>query len=157
MHLHQRRQYIGDECRKATTDSVTYHYTAIEGRCGYAWIWDIGYINQPPIYVAAGETLTVIMEIDWMRPNIEKDFSITAWGESGPVTITEQGTFKESAHYYNWDPNSTTTDETHHDDTTTDDIWHDDFSTTDDFVTTDDSTTEQWPTPSMDCGLWITY
>jgi hypothetical protein len=43
------------------------------------------------------------MELDWSRAYIEKDFSISIWGELAAVTIKEKGTDKSSAHWFTYD------------------------------------------------------
>lgn len=40
--------------------------------------------------MTAGQTITVITELDWNRPNIRNDFSVSIWGTSAAVTIKER-------------------------------------------------------------------
>ena len=42
----------------------------------------------PRMYLEAGESVTIEVEFNWNRPGITKDWSVTAWGESGPVSVT---------------------------------------------------------------------
>ena len=42
----------------------------------------------PKMYLEAGESVTIEVEFNWNRPGITKDWSVTAWGESGPVSVT---------------------------------------------------------------------
>ena len=37
--------------------------------------------------VKAGETVTVTGDWNWLDPNYSNDWSVTAWGNKGPVTI----------------------------------------------------------------------
>jgi hypothetical protein len=32
--------------------------------------------------MTAGQSVTITLEVDWTRPNIRKDFAITAWATS---------------------------------------------------------------------------
>ena len=49
------------------------------------------------------------MELDWSRTYIEKDFSISIWGELAAVTIKEKATNKPSAHWFTYDAGATPT------------------------------------------------
>ena len=47
--------------------------------------------------VTAGESFTVEVEFNWNRSGITKDWSVTAWGETGPVSVThDQGISSDS-------------------------------------------------------------
>jgi hypothetical protein len=46
---------------------------------GDAWL--------PKLFVRAGESFEVEVEFNWEREGVTKDWSITAWGEDGPVTV----------------------------------------------------------------------
>ena len=49
------------------------------------------------MYVSAGESFTVEVEFNWNRSGITRDWSVTAWGESGPVSVThDQGIATDS-------------------------------------------------------------
>lgn len=37
--------------------------------------------------IAAGASITVIVELDWTRANIQKDMSLVVWGDKAKVTI----------------------------------------------------------------------
>ena len=50
--------------------------------------WQAGDIWSGRMRVAAGESFTVEVEFNWNRSGITKDWSVTAWGESGPVSVT---------------------------------------------------------------------
>lgn len=39
------------------------------------------------IAASAGETLTIIVELDFARENITPDWSLTAWAAKGAVTV----------------------------------------------------------------------
>ena len=43
---------------------------------------------MPSGIVKAGETAEFEVELNWNRPGITKDWSVTAWGESGFVSVT---------------------------------------------------------------------
>ena len=49
--------------------------------------WEAGDIWFPRMYVNAGEKVQVEVELNWNRPGNTKDWSVTAWGESGHVTV----------------------------------------------------------------------
>ena len=49
--------------------------------------WEAGDIWFPKMYVNAGEEVIIEVELNWNRPGITKDWSVTAWGESGPVAV----------------------------------------------------------------------
>ena len=49
------------------------------------------------------------MELDWSRAYIEKDFSISIWGELAAVTIKEKATNKPSAHWFTYNAGATPT------------------------------------------------
>ena len=53
--------------------------------------WQAGDVWSPRLYVQAGESFTVEVEFNWNRAGITKDWSVTAWGESGPVSVTHDG------------------------------------------------------------------
>lgn len=48
---------------------------------------DTGACWTDAIMFAAGETKTFTASMDWSRSNIAKDFSVTAWGTAGNVTV----------------------------------------------------------------------
>ena len=39
------------------------------------------------MYLKRGETVEFEVELNWNRSGITKDWSVTAWGESGPVSV----------------------------------------------------------------------
>ena len=49
--------------------------------------WEAGDIWFPRMYVNAGEKFEVEIELNWDRPGVTKDWSVTAWGEEGTVTV----------------------------------------------------------------------
>ena len=49
--------------------------------------WEAGDIWFPRMYVSAGEKVQIEVELNWNRPGITKDWSVTSWGESGHVTV----------------------------------------------------------------------
>ena len=53
--------------------------TAMSFEAGDAWL--------PKIYVKAGESFEVEVEFNWEREGVTKDWSITAWGEKGAVSV----------------------------------------------------------------------
>lgn len=99
MNLHLERQYIESPCTNAQYGSV-YNYGKVSGSAwSKSYIWHGGPLHWDPLPVQAGETVTVWTELDWNREHLAKDFSVTAWGELGNVTIRESSG-KPSAHYY---------------------------------------------------------
>ena len=48
---------------------------------------DTGACWTDSLTFAAGETKTFQVSLDWSRANIAKDFSVTAWGTSGDVSV----------------------------------------------------------------------
>ena len=46
------------------------------------------------MYVKAGESFTVEVELNWNRAGITKDWSVTAWGESGGVSVAHDEGYK---------------------------------------------------------------
>ena len=49
--------------------------------------WQAGDAWLPKLYLSAGESFEVEVEFNWEREGITKDWSVTAWGESGGVTV----------------------------------------------------------------------
>lgn len=49
--------------------------------------WEAGDAWLPKIFVRAGESFEVEIEFNWDREGITKDWSVTAWGEEGNVTV----------------------------------------------------------------------
>ena len=41
--------------------------------------------------MAADEVRTVFIEMDYQEREMAKDFSIVAWGDTGPITLTHMG------------------------------------------------------------------
>ena len=59
--------------------------------------WQAGDIWSGRMHVTAGESFTVEVEFNWNRSGITRDWSVTAWGESGPVSVThDQGIATDS-------------------------------------------------------------
>ena len=50
--------------------------------------WEAGDMWFPKMYMKRGETAEFEVELNWNRPGITKDWSVTAWGESGFVSVT---------------------------------------------------------------------
>jgi len=56
-----------------------------------ATAWQAGDVWLPPMVVFAGEQVTIEVELNWNRPGITKDWSVTVWGEDGVVAVTHDG------------------------------------------------------------------
>lgn len=79
--MHKDRQYVEAPCTGAASSNASpyrYMYTNMPGS---AYIWDSGQLYYKPYSIAAGATIAVNTELDWSRPYIEKDFSVTVWAE----------------------------------------------------------------------------
>ena len=50
--------------------------------------WEAGDMWFPKMFMKRGETAEFEVELNWNRPGITKDWSVTAWGESGSVQVT---------------------------------------------------------------------
>ena len=62
--------------------------------------WQAGDAWLPKLYVSAGESFEVEVEFNWEREGITKDWSVTAWGESGGVTVVHNdGLLSDSLPY----------------------------------------------------------
>lgn len=98
-NLNFERPYIEEPCTAAASSSL-YNYTKL---CGLSacksYIWKTGSLDFAPFKIAAGETVTLYAEIDWNAPNMNKSFSVTAWGEQAKVNI-RHSKGSQSAHYY---------------------------------------------------------
>jgi hypothetical protein len=70
---------------------------------GQAFIWDHGPTYFKPYAITAGKTISVVTEIDWTRPNIEKNFSVSIWSTLQKVTI-KQSQGKASKSWYVYKP-----------------------------------------------------
>lgn len=77
-YVQKARQYVDPACSTAYTSSTItprkYHYTSLSGIA--AWIWDHGPVHYKPVSIAAGQTLTLVTEIDWNRIGMEKNFGV---------------------------------------------------------------------------------
>lgn len=93
-------QYYQDPCTQAA-DGATWQYVEIPG---YARLWDYGSTSFAPITVTAGQTISVITEFDWNRPNIRNDFSVSIWGTSAAVTIKERNGKASAKNWIYGDP-----------------------------------------------------
>lgn len=97
-HVSMRRQYVEAPCTSAATSTASpykYHFTSMPGQ---SRIWDEGATHYTPYAIAAGATITVIVELDWTRTNIQKDMSLVVWGDKAKVTI-KHSTLTASATY----------------------------------------------------------
>ena len=58
----------------------------------YTFDADTGAVWTDSMTFAAGETREFIVLLDWDRANVAKDWSLTAWGTSGSVTVRNKNT-----------------------------------------------------------------
>lgn len=56
--------------------------------------------QMTPIAFKAGETKSLILEWDWQRENITRDWSVTAWGELGEVAVAHEKELKTDSFPY---------------------------------------------------------
>ena len=62
--------------------------------------WEAGDIWLPKLFMSAGESVEFEVEINLERKGVSKDWSVTAWGESGNVTLTHNdGLMSDSLPY----------------------------------------------------------
>ena len=59
--------------------------------------WQAGDAWLPKLYMSAGESIEVEVEFNWEREGITKDWSITAWGEVGAVTVEHSDGLKSDS------------------------------------------------------------
>ena len=52
--------------------------------------WENGSNWLPKMRIHQGQTVDIEVEFNFAIEGITKDWSITAWGESGPVTVTHE-------------------------------------------------------------------
>ena len=52
--------------------------------------WFYGSMELDPYQIKAGESVEIITEWNWNKPNTPKDWSVTAWGDKGPLSITHK-------------------------------------------------------------------
>ena len=50
--------------------------------------WEAGDIWLPKMFLLAGESVEIEVELNLERKGVSKDWSVTAWGEQGGVTVT---------------------------------------------------------------------
>ena len=81
--IHRYRQYVDSPCTEASQSTGRYHYAELVGY--ESWLFNDGSCGFAPIDMAAGQSVEVIAEIDWSRNYMQKDYAVTAWGESAPV------------------------------------------------------------------------
>ena len=107
VYVQKKRQYVEAPCTDAAISTTTprkYHYTSGPSQ---AYIWDSGQAYYKPIAMTAGQTIKIVTELDWTRPNIEKNFGVQVWGTKAAVTIKEATTTtssKPSASWYLYNP-----------------------------------------------------
>ena len=58
--------------------------------------WSLGSRYASTIEMEAGETIEVDVQLDFNNENLARDWSVTAWGDSGPLTV-EHSTGIQSA------------------------------------------------------------
>ena len=90
--MHMRRQYVEAPCTDAYTTTAPRHVAVFWDAKGgtYTSYWaayDGGMKTFKPYEIEAGGTVNIETEINWNRPNIDKSFSVTVWGEVEAVTI----------------------------------------------------------------------
>jgi hypothetical protein len=103
VYVQKKRQYVQAPCTDGATSTTTprkYHYTNMPGQ---AFIWESGQVYYKPYTIAAGATVAVNVELDWNRPNIERNFSVTVWATKQAVKLTEKSG-KPSASWYLYNP-----------------------------------------------------
>ena len=70
--------------------------------------WEQGSNWLPKLFLSAGQTIEIEVELNWDRTGITKDWSVTAWGEKGGVSVNHQdGITSDSLPYvpkdsYSW-------------------------------------------------------
>ena len=59
--------------------------------------WENGSIWLPKLFVEAGEVVEIEVEFNWDRTGITKDWSVTAWGEKGGVSVNHLSGFESDS------------------------------------------------------------
>lgn len=49
--------------------------------------WYHGSVDVDPMTVEAGSITGIVVELDWSRPNVTKDFSVIVHGTGGPLSL----------------------------------------------------------------------
>jgi hypothetical protein len=107
-HIWQDRTYswYNDNCFEATDwmSPENFSITCNESEASANFNLEYGSAWLNPIEFAAGETKEFSVSMDWARQGIVKDFSVTAWGEGGAVTVAHaDGTASASLPIYGMD------------------------------------------------------
>ena len=59
--------------------------------------WDEGTIWIPKQFINGGESIEIIIEFNWNKPEVTKDWSVTAWGETSDVRVTHNDGIKSDS------------------------------------------------------------
>ena len=80
--------YLLSQLGKTKSDNDKRKNMIFDNKRRTARSWEAGDIWLPKMFLLAGESVEIEVELNLERKGVSKDWSVTAWGEQGGVTVT---------------------------------------------------------------------